>query len=373
MAGGLLSLQGPSSNAFTNNVVVVVSSTIDVENVAATMGTLVIGSSTLTTTTTSNTPLGLTLGTVFLAGNPDFAPAANTSITLGDLNGAGTARDVTVRGAGTVIASGPAIGLISGSHIDIINGGTLDANNATALGTHSAVVLSNGGVLNLGANQIYATIGGTGTVSLDGDTLTVGGYNMNVSAASNDELTFTGAAPLSLTGTSLNLSYLGVAIPSQPYDPFTIISTAGGISGQFTQGTSISVGRVTYNIIYTGNAVELQVQTVIASPPTHLVVSASPTSAFTGNNNVTVTVGAQDANNQPSTLYTGASDTFTLDSYRNGVLVQEQTGLTLTRAAAVPSRRACCRPAPGPSRSTTLPPCNLRLTAAPSSPSRSAR
>ncbi len=327
MTGGTLALQSPASptQTYPNNVVLTTGSTINVQNEPAVMGTLAIGASTLTVTGASG--MGLTLGTTFLmAGNPTFAPANGVTLTLGGFNDAGTARTVTVSGPGIVTAAGPAVSLVSGTAIDV-TGGTFNSNSATSLGTHANVVLSNGATLGLGANQTFATLGGTGTVNLNGHLLTAGGYDMKLAGASPgqyDELNVTGKP--TLTGASLNLSYLNNFLPSLG-ESFTIIQTTGGVNGQFTQGHTITAGMVTYSINYAGNGGDAVVLTVTSVAATHFVVSAAPSAVAPGGS-VTVTVTAEDANNHQTAAYSGP---FTLSS--SDPLFTPRTGLSLSNGS----------------------------------------
>ena len=75
------------------------------------------------------------MGTVFLAGNPDFAPAGGVTLSLPNLFDAGVARDISVTGGGTVDITGPAYSLSSGTVVDVALGSTLALNNALALGS----------------------------------------------------------------------------------------------------------------------------------------------------------------------------------------------------------------------------------------------
>ncbi len=327
MTGGTLSLQSPASptQTYPNNIVVTAGSTINVKNEPAVMGPLFIGSNTLAVT--GATGMGLTVGTTFfLAGNPTFAPASGITLTLGGFNDAGTARTVTVSGQGIVTAAGPAVGVVAPITLDV-TGGTFNVNNATSLGTHANVVLSNGAILGLGANQTFATLGGTGTVNLNGHLLTAGGYDMKLAGASPgqyDELNVTGKP--TLTGASLNLSYVNNFLPSLG-ESFTIIQTTGGVNGQFTQGNTITAGMVTYSINYAGNGGNAVVLTVASMAATHFVVNAAPSPVAPGGS-VTVTVTAEDANNHQTAAYSGP---FTLSS--SDRLFTPLTHLSLTNGS----------------------------------------
>ncbi|HEY1379143.1 MAG TPA: autotransporter-associated beta strand repeat-containing protein, partial [Gemmataceae bacterium] len=158
---------------YTNAVAVTADSTIDVKTLSgATLGNLTIGTNTLTTTASFG-PTTLGMGAVTLTGNPTFAPAAGMTTSVGALSDGGTARTITASGTGTgtVNFTGAAPGLSANTAV-VVNSGTLGFNNATAFGPAPTVTV-NGGTLSLGASPTVSSLTGTGSVALNGNTLTI--------------------------------------------------------------------------------------------------------------------------------------------------------------------------------------------------------
>ncbi len=94
-----------ASQTYGNALNVTGDATIDVRNsLDATMGSLTIGSHTLSLTGDSGA--GLTLGTATLTGNATFNTAANTSLTLGPVGDGGAGYGLTKSGAGAMTLKG---------------------------------------------------------------------------------------------------------------------------------------------------------------------------------------------------------------------------------------------------------------------------
>ncbi len=190
-------------NSFStgNNVSVQADSTIDVSipGGSATMGTLAIGSNTLSITNTSGGGATLILGAATLSGNPIFSPATGVTVALGALNdgsapGNPMPRTITVNGTttGTVVLGTAATSLVAGT-IFAVQSGVLGSTNATALGSVAIVNVNDGATFSVGASQTIAALGdyaasptGTASVTLNGNTLTVG------EGAGNLSTTYTG-------------------------------------------------------------------------------------------------------------------------------------------------------------------------------------
>lgn len=213
-----------------NNFTVTGNSTLDLQDPnGITIGNLSIGGQTLTINGVANATL--TAGAVTMTGNPTFSPAGGITATLGALSDNGTARTFTKAGAGTVVL-GTAAGTLTGNPTFNVNAGTLNVNNATALGT-AAQVNMGGGTLNIGAgaNQTYASLGGTGgIVNLNGNTITLNGAQnttmnariMNGSAAGSLVRSGTGSTTL----TNQNTFTGGITINSG-----TVAASAPGMLG----------------------------------------------------------------------------------------------------------------------------------------------
>jgi autotransporter-associated beta strand protein len=186
---GILDLRndGTASNqviTLGNNVIVAANVTINVDHVAANtgntiaLGTLTIGAQTLTIT--GGDGYRLSFGATTLSGNPTFT-STTANLTLGALNDGGTAHTLTSNGAGTLTLNAAATSLVGGTQVNVA-AGTLMVSNASALGTLATVTITNSTVLALSASPTLGSLadGGaanTGTVQLNGNTLTVGSTN----------------------------------------------------------------------------------------------------------------------------------------------------------------------------------------------------
>ena len=111
------------------------------------MGTLTVGNGSNTTlnitasAAPATQPYGLTLGSVSLQGNVNINVANNTNgggnalgtLTLGALNDNGSARTITLGGAGAVTLNTDATSLVQGTVVNI-NNGTLNSNSGACAG-----------------------------------------------------------------------------------------------------------------------------------------------------------------------------------------------------------------------------------------------
>ncbi|HET6574617.1 MAG TPA: autotransporter-associated beta strand repeat-containing protein, partial [Fimbriiglobus sp.] len=155
-------------------------------NVATfTMGPLGMGSgATLNlqpeTGSLADTAYNLTLGATTLAGPATFNVSNNGTgagtLTLGALADGGTGRTIAKDGAGILTLAGAAASLVDGTAVNV-NTGTLRVTDAAALGNLAAVTLAASTNFSLGANQTVGSLAGTGGVSLNGNTLTIGSSN----------------------------------------------------------------------------------------------------------------------------------------------------------------------------------------------------
>ena len=141
LSGGSLSARlntattftGPAGNlALTNNASLLSDRTSAGAGVTHTLGTLTMGSQTLTVAPGANSTsgtAGITLGNLTLTGNPvlavDDAGSANGKLTTGSLLG-GAARAITKSGAGDLAVTGGATDLPSGSSFASTGGGTIE-------------------------------------------------------------------------------------------------------------------------------------------------------------------------------------------------------------------------------------------------------
>ncbi len=213
----VVGLLGPSGSlSVANAVQLTANSTIDVSGLSSgTLGNFLAASSNtffLTGSgTAANSAYSLTLGSGSLAGNPTFDVANNGSglgtLLLGALGDGGTARTITKANAGALTLAAAAASLVQETAVNV-SGGTLNSNNATALGTFAQVTVASGATFNLGAGQQISSLGGSGSVILGGNRLTIGNSD-NVSNTFSGSISGvggiskTGAGTLSLTGSNI--------------------------------------------------------------------------------------------------------------------------------------------------------------------------
>jgi autotransporter-associated beta strand protein len=237
---GLAGQGGPLSAA--NAVQLAANSTIDVSGVSGgTLGNLsVAGSNTLFVTgasTAADTAYSLTLGCVSLAGNPTFDVANNGTgtgtLVLGALGDGGTARTITKADAGTLTLAAAATSLVQGTQVNI-NGGTLNSNNVKALGTFAQVTVAGGATFNVGASQQISSLGGSGNVSLGGNSLVIGNSD-GLSTTFSGDVSGTGGLAKAGNGT-LTLS------GSNTYTGGTSINAGGLVVAGSLGNTAVTVG-----------------------------------------------------------------------------------------------------------------------------------
>ncbi|HEX3999112.1 MAG TPA: autotransporter-associated beta strand repeat-containing protein [Pirellulales bacterium] len=236
----------PNTVLFTSNAVAVNSlslgntvsvtgpSTIDITGTSSdSVGALTLGTTLLTVSggsTGTNVPYTLTSNETTLAGNPIVNVSNNGTgsgtLILGSLNDNGTPGSLTLVGNGTVTLDAPYTSLVPGTVVNIYNG-TLNASVAAALGTTTTLNVNAGTTFNMnasGASQTLSALGGSGTVNIGANTLTVG---------SSDSLssTFSGTLRDGGAGGILNIGTNGFA------GKFTL---AG--SGNFSGPTTVNSG-----------------------------------------------------------------------------------------------------------------------------------
>ncbi|MCY2996416.1 MAG: autotransporter-associated beta strand repeat-containing protein, partial [Planctomycetota bacterium] len=170
----------------TGNVSVVGTSV----NPTITLGALTMGANaTLNLAAAGSSPsdsnYGLTVGATTLSVAPTFTVAnhgtGTGTLTLGALADGGTARTVSKQGPGVLALAAGATSLVNGTQVNVANG-TLRSDHATALGTLAKVDVAGGTTFRVGASQTVGALTGTGSTTLNGQTLTVGSTN-NLSGA----------------------------------------------------------------------------------------------------------------------------------------------------------------------------------------------
>ncbi len=272
LAGGTLDLATDTTiNAY--NTTVSGSTTILSDKLTAatagithTLGTLAIGTQTLSVASggnvSANTAYGVTFGATTLTGNATFDVAqngtANGTLTLGAITDGGTtARTLTKSGAGVLTLGTAATSLVNGTAVNI-TGGTLNSNNATALGSLANVILSSGATLGVGASQTVGGLNGTaGTASLGANTLTIGNASNNLTSSFGGAITGTGGITKAGTG---DLTLSGTNL----YSGTTLIS-AGTLFAQGSAALGATTGLTT---VGSGGTLSLLGGTVITKSST---------------------------------------------------------------------------------------------------------
>ena len=176
-----------------------------------------------------------------------------TKVGLGTLtiSGKSTYTGATTVSAGTMLVTGS----LATSSVSVAPGATLGiagaiSGSASILGTlapgaatGSPSLLTVQGNLNFDPSNLVSP--GTLAVSLEG-------------SGTNDTVVDTGGV-VNITGATLNLTTSGTITDGEI---FTILSASAGITGTFVNGSVVTVGGQSFNIIYTGTQVVL---TAVAS------------------------------------------------------------------------------------------------------------
>jgi autotransporter-associated beta strand protein len=162
-----------------NAVNVSADSTLDIgaDIGAISLGALSLSGSklTLAATTTNYASHTFSFAGTTLMGSASLASNATSTINLGALNDAGVAATLTFDGAGTLVMDTAATSLVDGTVI-AVNGGKIISSQGTAL-TNARLDVGASGLFEVAANQTIAGLGGAGSVTLNGRTLTIGAAN----------------------------------------------------------------------------------------------------------------------------------------------------------------------------------------------------
>lgn len=131
-----------------------------------------------------STAMNIATGTGLIAGD------ASDTVFSGFISGSG---DLTKQGTGTLTFGGNNGGFTG---TVIVSAGTLAAGSDTALSTVNTIAVDTGATLDLNGHIVFpAQLTGTGTV-----TDSVGGGTLNIGASQTLDVTFTGAAGLTVSG-----------------------------------------------------------------------------------------------------------------------------------------------------------------------------
>jgi autotransporter-associated beta strand protein len=263
LSGGILELANDTGLAFNRNTTVTASSTVTSDvltptgpAVTHTLGTLGIGTQTLTIAKGSNVgsgTAGITYGAVTLSGNASFSVDTGAQLTIGAITSGGADRTIAFGGPGNTIVSGIIDDATGGANtttvtksgtgtltlatantytdVTTISGGKVKIQNNTSLGTTAAgtsvasgaaiqIDGSNlnvaeaitslngdgggtGALQNLGNNNTWSgaiTLAGSAVINSDSGLLTIGAGGINESGGSLKDLTFGGAGNVTVTG-----------------------------------------------------------------------------------------------------------------------------------------------------------------------------
>jgi fibronectin-binding autotransporter adhesin len=238
-----------ATQTYANNVAVTTNSAIDISgSLAATMGTLSIGSQTLSVTSADSThnPYSLTLGASTLSGNPTFDVANNGSgagtLILGALNDDGTARTITKQGAGSLTLNTAATSLGNGTALNITDG-TVNSNQAIALGNLAAVSVSSGATFNAAVSQTIGSLTGAGSTTLGANTLTVGSSN-NLSSTFSGVISGSGGSLVKAASGTLTLTGANTYSGTTTVSAGTLIVNNSSGSGTGTSAVSVASGAI---------------------------------------------------------------------------------------------------------------------------------
>ncbi len=359
LAGGTLvprlntatTFTGPTNLTMTANSLIVSDRSSTGSGVAHTLGTLAIGTNTLTVTPGANVNSGvggIVLGSVTLSGNPTFAVGnsgnAGAKLTTGALLGGGVARTITKTGTGDLALTGGATDLLAGSQVNVSGGGNLDLL-FPALGAGASVAVSDA-QHPLGAAS-FAMTGGTLNLLADGD---------NTAAAQ----TFVLANGLTLSGTTVvdPARRSGTGNTTKTFELPTLTLGAGavvGIGGANTYGLRVS-GATTLlgNATLQGTALATRSGALtlngaigdggggfalsIAGGTSVLNLTLNAVSTYSGGTNVsgsTVTLNAANALGSGGLVQSGGTLTANTTGAINGAVSLSSGSLTLNAANAI--------------------------------------
>ncbi|HEX2830690.1 MAG TPA: autotransporter-associated beta strand repeat-containing protein [Burkholderiales bacterium] len=361
--GTALQLAGDTGIAFGNNTTVAGNVSIESDRVTAgggvthTLGTLSIGSNTLTlnrdATVTSGTA-GLTFGATTLTGNPTFAPANGTLLTLGAVSGAG--RNLTVNGAGSMTFAGSvgdatnrlgAIQVTNANNVTasgavtaasfVQNAGTGTTQLDGAVNTNAAAGVSLTGNTQIVNNTITTTGGGgvtfanAGTLTINGNVVSDGAVAQTgaggVSIVSRD-ITTTGdavsfAAPVTLTGGGITT--IDTTSGSPVGNSILFNNTIGGSGAE-----SLTVNSGTSALNVNGAVSGLNDLTLTSAGTATFGAGVTIGGAFTQTNAATTTFNGAVATGGALTLTNAGTTTFAGALHVGGALIQSNaaTGAT---------------------------------------------
>jgi fibronectin-binding autotransporter adhesin len=207
-----------------------------------TYGKLILNNSTLTTDATG-APGATTLsfGSTTPIGTAVISNSASSTLNLGALNDNGTAATLNFNGAGTLVMNTASTSLVAGSVIGV-NAGKIVSSEGTAL-ANATINVGASGLFEVAASQSIAGLTGSGSVTLNG-------YSLSIGAADNLSTTFSGvlsdgSAASGLTKTNngtLTLSGNNSFTGTLAVNGGTLQFGSATAAGTTAAGTTVAVG-----------------------------------------------------------------------------------------------------------------------------------
>jgi len=302
LAGGTLSLKNNASTVFSNNLAVTTDSTINTDHLTTgtglnhTLGTLTIGTNTLTTGGASTTDL--TFGNVTLTGNATFnTSVAGNDLVVGVVSGA--AGSLTKSGAANMTLNGAA----TYGGATTVSAGTLFTNGTNYLPTGTALTVN--GTLDTNSHaQTVASLSGSGTVTMGTGALTVGdSTSTNFSGVIGGSGAFTkqGTGTLTLSGASANT----LSNAFNVNDGTVILNKTAGVSATGSGSLTIGDGAGAAN----SAVVQLAQSNQIDSGSTAVTINADGRLDLNGNSQTLGSLaGSGSVNLGAGSLTTGGSN-----------------------------------------------------------------
>ena len=328
--GTTLDLRYDAATTVGNNVTLAGNATIlsgrnsatAAAGVTHTLGTLSIGSQTLTlgvgNSVTTNTAYGLTFGATTFTGNSTFNIGLNGTgigtLTLGTLSDGGTARTVTKSGAGTLLLNTPTAALTTGGFFNITNatlqlnanevlggasGYTVNVGDVTGSNSTNLLIAAGNGTLTE-SNPVAVPAGNSGVASV-GTASGVGIFNGSVTISKATALT-AAANTIAIFDKTISDAGSASAITKTGAGEVILLGNQG-----YTGGTTVTAGLLVLstgysNVTVNGGSLEL----LNGATVTGITIGASGGTFIHGSN-------APDLSAAGELTWTGAG-TFTVDT-----------------------------------------------------------